>query len=826
MTAPRLTDAGDRLSGLISGASPSPQRSALALFGFVAPCTIALAIAVGDATRRPLVLAFAVALAALQVVYLGYGKPGARGWSVLAVAVPLTVAVTTLAMRHDGGTLLPLLFTSVCWSALSLPSRLVVANVVATIAASGVPLVARSLGWDAGNAAEGLGLLLVSGAGFALVGIVVYRLATALRVAHARAEQARAESERARQVSEAVVGALQDGLVIFAPDGRIARVNERVCEITGFAAAELLGASRPLPYWPEEAREEIGEYSAAVARDGQGEFDVVLCRKNGERFRAIVTAGVTRVDGSRVVMIKDVAERAKLVAETQEAREAFARSAEVIGEYLYSGERMSDESFEMHARGRGIGALLGADEETEALVDAYDDFVHPDDRPEFDVAWRYADLLGRHGEIVQQEYRLVGVDGVSRWVRDRAAITVVDATRVLLTGAVRDISDQRRAEEERAEAVRKLEWLSSVDALTELFNRRHFSEVLRARLAGSATGAAIALVDVDHFKRINDTHGHVTGDAVLREIARRLKDATRPCDVTSRWGGEEFCVLLDEIADEAELQTLVERLRAAVAATPIAVDERNSVVVTISIGAVRPSLECSTPEQLLASADAALYAAKRGGRNQARIARGAPALVPVASADGFEGVVQALAAAASIRGGVAPLHCAHVAALATTVAVQLGLPAPIVELARLGGWLHDCGKVTVPTDILAQTGPLDEQARARMRHHAIAGEALVSVVPGLGDAAQVVRSHHERFDGAGYPDGLAGDEIPIAARIVAAADAFVAMTENRPYEGPRRHREAVAELERGAGGQFDPEVVAALVAVLEHERRDDEAQAS
>ena len=250
------------------------------------------------------------------------------------------------------------------------------------------------------------------------------------------------------------------------------------------------------------------------------------------------------------------------------------------------------------------------------------------------------------------------------------------------------------------------------------------------------------------------------------------------------------------------------------------------MVVTISIGAVRPSPECCTPEQMLASADAALYAAKRGGRNQARIARGAPALVPFASADGLEGVVQALAAAASIRGGVAPLHCAHVAALATTVAVQLGLPAATVELARLGGWLHDCGKVTVPTDILAHTGPLDEQARARIRHHAIAGEALVSVVPGLGDAAQVVRSHHERFDGGGYPDGLAGDEIPIAARIVAAADAFVAMTESRPYEGPRGHREAVAELQRSAGGQFDPEVVAALVEVLEHERRGDEAQAS
>ncbi|HEY3612278.1 MAG TPA: HD domain-containing phosphohydrolase, partial [Gaiellales bacterium] len=330
----------------------------------------------------------------------------------------------------------------------------------------------------------------------------------------------------------------------------------------------------------------------------------------------------------------------------------------------------------------------------------------------------------------------------------------------------------------------------------------------------------------DHFKRINDTQGHQIGDVVLREIARRLKDATRPCDVTSRWGGEEFCVLLDEIGDDAELEALVERLRASVSASPIPVGGNGAVEVTISIGAVRPSAECHTPEQLLASADAALYAAKRGGRNQARIARGAPALVPIDTAEGLEGVVQALAAAASIRGGVAPMHCAQVAALSVAVAVELGLPAATVELARLGGWLHDCGKVSVPSDILAHRGPLDELARERVRHHAVAGEALVSVVPGLSDAAQVVRSHHERFDGSGYPDGLAGEAIPMAARIVGAADAFVAMTESRPYEGPRRHAEAVTELLAGAGSHFDPAVVQAIVAVLEHERRGDEAKAS
>ena len=427
---------------------------------------------------------------------------------------------------------------------------------------------------------------------------------------------------------------------------------------------------------------------------------------------------------------------------------------------------------------------------------------------------------------MEQAYRLVGVDGVARWVRDRAAIRVVDG-RVLLTGAVRDISAQRHAEDERADAVRRLEWLSSVDALTELFNRRHFSEVLRARLAGSAAGAAIALVDVDHFKRINDTQGHQIGDVVLREIARRLKDATRPCDVTSRWGGEEFCVLLDEIGDDDELETLVERLRASVAASPIPVGGNGAVEVTISIGAVRPSAECHTPEQLLASADAALYAAKRGGRNQARIADGAPLLVPVDASEGLEGVVQALAAAASVRGGIGPMHAAQVAALSTAVALELELPgrdrrarAPGRLAARLRQG-HGADRHPRPPRPARRPGARphapsrDRRRGARERRPGPERRGADRAQP-----SRALRRHRA------IPTAWPGEQIPLAARIVAAADAFVAMTESRPYEGPRAHLDAIAELQSSAGGQFDPRVVDALVAVLDHERRDDRARAS
>jgi PAS domain-containing protein len=250
MTAPRLTDSGARPSWLFGDAAPSAQRSALMLYALVGPCAIALAFAVGNAVERPLVLALAAALAAGQVIYLRYGAPGTRGWALLAVSVPLTLAVTTLSMGQNSEVLLPLLFASVCWSALSLPGAHVVASVAATTGTSAVGVLAREFGWSAGSVAEGLGPLLVSAAGFALVGGTVYRLATVMRGAHARAEQARADSEGARQVSDAVVAALQDALVILAPDGRITRVNEKMCEITGYAEHELIGTAAPFPFWP------------------------------------------------------------------------------------------------------------------------------------------------------------------------------------------------------------------------------------------------------------------------------------------------------------------------------------------------------------------------------------------------------------------------------------------------------------------------------------------------------------------------------------------------------------------------------------------------
>jgi diguanylate cyclase (GGDEF)-like protein len=353
--------------------------------------------------------------------------------------------------------------------------------------------------------------------------------------------------------------------------------------------------------------------------------------------------------------------------------------------------------------------------------------------------------------------------------------------------------------------------------MTGLFNRRHAMETIEHELARAGrqdTGVGILMFDVDHFKRINDAHAHAGGDAVLIEVARRLRAGTREWDIAARVSGEEFCVIAPSIETESAVAELGDRLRLAVAERAIVVGEGVAIPVTISVGAALLYQSSGSAEQAMDCADRALYAAKRRGRNRlcrfSQLDRGdlraeQPECLHLA---------EALAVASDLREGVPASHSRNVADWSASVAERLGLGHDEILEVRLAGWLHDVGKIGISDAILTKPGKLTDDEWQMMRTHPVVGDELLRNFPELSLACAGVRHHHERYAGGGYPDGIAGEQIPLAARIVAAVDAYSAMTSDRPYQDARSQDEALDELRRCAGTHFDPSVVDALIEVV------------
>ena len=333
---------------------------------------------------------------------------------------------------------------------------------------------------------------------------------------------------------------------------------------------------------------------------------------------------------------------------------------------------------------------------------------------------------------------------------------------------------------------------ASTDALTGLGNRRKLKEDLANILAASSEERPVALVilDLNGFKTYNDSFGHAAGDMLLTQLGASLSAAIRGQGEAYRLGGDEFCVLAAYTGQEPD------RLSSTAARALSTRGEGFSI--TAAHGLVMLPAEAQDPSGALALADARMYA------NKATAGR------PQTAGE----LTRVLTAVLEERAPTLAEHSKTVREFALATALRLGLADDELEAIRHAAPLHDIGKMAIPDSILDKPGPLSESEWRLMRQHTIIGERILAAAPALQAAARLVRSSHERVDGTGYPDGLRGGEIPLAARIIAVADAFDAMTAPRPYKPTLAIPEALAELERCAGSQFDPEVTAAFQAAV------------
>lgn len=360
--------------------------------------------------------------------------------------------------------------------------------------------------------------------------------------------------------------------------------------------------------------------------------------------------------------------------------------------------------------------------------------------------------------------------------------------------------------------IEKLRTLNITDSLTSLYSHSFLHEYFNKLVAGGCGQIAVLFCDIDYFKVINDMHGHKAGNFVLKEIGKAFKEAVGESGAVFRYGGEEFVVILDDLTPE-ESYRAAEKIRISVMQSKEIQKSSHYCPVTISIGLAFYPGSGTDPADILEKADQAMYYAKQKGRNRCQIYDAS--VEKNLERNSFKRTTQEMllnsvylmAAAIDAKDTYADKHSESVTRYALLLADRLKLPEKEKYTLQVGAMLHDCGKICIPDDIMNEPGFLTEKDWEIIKNHTVMGSNIIRYILKTPEIESCFRYHHERWDGKGYPEGLAGESIPFFARIISIADAYHAMTSDRPYRKRLTQQEAFEQLRKNSGTQFDPELV-------------------
>lgn len=358
------------------------------------------------------------------------------------------------------------------------------------------------------------------------------------------------------------------------------------------------------------------------------------------------------------------------------------------------------------------------------------------------------------------------------------------------------------------------------DVVTGLYNHRYFQERLNTEIQSAKKAGyklALIIIDLDYFKYYNDTFGHQQGDLLLKEVGQIIKECIKDMGIVCRYGGDEFAVILPDTRVD-QITSVAEKIRRAIEGKRFFGEEKQpGSEVTASVGIAIYPENASDKDELIKKSDDAMYKAKFMSKNRVELYFSVLDDIKVLLNESEQHLLNSIRTLITIINAKDKYtygHSERVVLYSTMIGKSMGMTEDELRKLRYGAYLHDIGKIEISRDILNKETALTEEEWQILKGHPVWGADIIKPIRALNDSVAAIMYHHERFDGWGYPQGLKGYDIPLCARILAVADSFDAMMTKRPYKKAKTLEEAVEELERCKGSQFDPEIVHKFIEIL------------
>jgi diguanylate cyclase (GGDEF)-like protein/PAS domain S-box-containing protein/putative nucleotidyltransferase with HDIG domain len=618
--------------------------------------------------------------------------------------------------------------------------------------------------------------------------------------------------------------------------GGFVEANDGFLKILGLTEEELFNLR---PYDIHADHESYDKFKTLLLARGSLIKELRFKKKDGQGIWVVVSAKAIKNDRGELqcfeYIVMDVSERKWMEEEMSSAYLRFESIIQNTPNVAIQGYALDGRILEWN---HASEVLYGYSKHEVIGKKGLDLILGAAELRDFEEAFKNIKVTGRSPQA--REWRIRNKNGKELTIYS-SMFPILQSGKVIEVYCMDvDISDRAESEKHLNEIKDKLESLALKDALTEIYNFRYFRERLAAefeRAKRTLSPISIMMIDLDYFKSINDSHGHQFGDKALKQVARLLKTELRTNDVVARWGGEEFAIILP---DTNRLDAfgvgnkILELFR-----TRSFGDGSNTIRLKCSIGVVSyPEDPLFSVEEIIDGGEESIYRVKeRGGDGVALFGHEISettldkysdedrkryidsvkqklSFYAVRSERSILEAIYSLAKSIELRDRRTREHCDRMVEYAEKMAQRVGMNEQEVDNVRRAAMLHDIGKLGISDAILLKPGKLTPEEYEAVKKHPVIGADIISVAGFLKDIVPLILGHHERYDGAGYPRGLRGEEIPLGARILAVVDVYEALTSDRPYHKAISKDEAIKILQSGAGTQFDSKIVDVFFSVV------------